>query len=424
MEKENVKMVEINLPTETTDHEGSEDFPVEVNEYLALVEKIAVQEMDACESANVYRDGLVNYEVDNGSVIEKSVVDIARSEAFNRDAWDKTPIDPKIVARYWNNWEKRQYGVTIRRDDIRKIIANKGLSPNKVAEIILDTLQQGEGHEDYVETMKLLSTSKFVDYSKILNGHPKNVRGLIYAARDMYNHCKYNNNDLTSDHDFIMATKPTDIRVALSSEIMNLMDVAELVDAFNLSKEELFGQLVIYDLTFLKAEDKSITYERIRELSSMLFVYDINALGKAVRLREITKDDSGKGRFTNFYLTIDRLYFHCGLFKGAKLDCSVACKSARSELIEEGSVTKHKVTTNVINGVVDQDIPEIEDGAKLDLTFTADSGFTFSGQRPSVKMGDIEPKFDFRVSEDGHNANLSIQNVTADVTIDLEAIQE
>ena len=97
----------------------------------------------------------------------------------------------------------------------------------------------------------------------------------------------------------------------------------ELANVFNLEKEALFGKLVVVDVDDLT--DRANDYKAI--------VYDRKAFGKATRLYEYSQDVSGRGLFTNHYLTVDRAYFHNGLFKAARIDASAAATAARGELI-------------------------------------------------------------------------------------------
>jgi hypothetical protein len=148
------------------------------------------------------------------------------------------------------------------------------------------------------------------------------MKGVIYAIRDAYNHLKATNSDLTAEA-FDSATPEEDIRIAITPKVLNLIDVVELANVFNLEKEELFGKLVVVDVDDLS--DDSSFYG--------VLVYDRKALGRATRLYEYSQDISGRGLFTNHYLTTDRAYFYNGLFKACRIDCTTACVNARAELI-------------------------------------------------------------------------------------------
>lgn len=310
-----------------TTREGSSTFPLNVNDALSLVETLASQNIKAVKSANKIVDGVYEYDIENGKVIEEAVIEMAQAQAYDKTQANFAPTDPSVKAKYFNNYEAKQFKTSIRRDDIRAIIANKGVGVEDVVSSIMETLTQGESNYDFEQCRSLLYNADFKDYGTVLGTasapkHPASIKGVIYALRDMYNHVKCNNSDLTNVT-FKSATNEADIRIAISTKLMNLIDVVELANIFNLSKEELFGKLVVVDVDDLSDHTKDY----------MVYVYDRKALGRATRIYDYTQDVIGSARYTNHYLTVERAYFHNGLFKGAKLDCSTACTAALGTLL-------------------------------------------------------------------------------------------
>ena len=309
---------------DVTTSEGSDKFPQNTNDKLNLIETLAIQNIDNLKSYNTIADGAYEYDVTNGKVIEEVVIEMAEAQAF-----DKTPKfvvkDPVCHPKYFNNYEQKQFQTTIRKDDLRAVL--KEQDAEDVATKILDTLSQGEGNYDFVQTRNVIYNADFKNYAEILGSAetpktPKSMKGVIYVLRDMYNHLKSNNSDLTSST-YISATPSDSIRIAVSSKLLNLIDVTELANVFNLSKEELFGKIVVIDTDDLT--DHTNDY--------MAYVYDIKAIGKATRVYDYTQDIYGNARCSTHYLTVERAYFHNGLFKGAKIDCTNACNNALAELI-------------------------------------------------------------------------------------------
>lgn len=301
---------------------GTETFPVTTNDVYNLVETLAIQNIRSVKSTNRIEDGLFFYDVENGTVIEEAVVEFAEAQAYDKNAFQLTPNDPVVNPKYFNNWEGKQYSTTVRKDDIRKILANKGVGVEDVVSTILETLTQGEGYTDFINSRNLIFNTSVKDYSTILGGTPKTIKGAIYAARDMYNHLKACNEDLTTPA-YKSSTPEADIRIAITTKLLNLMDVAELAHVFNLSKVELFGTLVIIDVDDL--EDKTNWYK--------IVVYDRKAMGRGRRLYDYTQDISAPGRYTNHYLTTDYAYFYNQLFKAAYIDCTAAANTAIADLI-------------------------------------------------------------------------------------------
>ena len=103
---------------------------------------------------------------------------------------------------------------------------------------------------------------------------------------------------------------------------MNLIDVVELANVFNLTKEELFGKLVVIPF------DTEYTTGRV-------VVYDRKALGRGTRLFEYSQDVIGKGLYTNHYLTTERCYFYNKLFKCITLDVSTAIEAEKLNLLQD-----------------------------------------------------------------------------------------
>lgn len=301
---------------------GTDAFPNTVNDVLGLVETLASQRIMAVQSANRLFDATYDYDVQNGKVIQEAVIEMAKSYSYNKDAYDRAPLDPTLHVRYFDNYTDRQFETTIRIDDIRKIIANKGQGVEDIVAQILSTLTAGESYEDFTNVRALLLNDYVKDYSTILGGTPKNLKGVIYTARNMYNHLKSDNSDLTKDA-FISSTPAQDIRIAMTESLLNLIDVVELANIFNLEKEELFGIMVVIPDSDLPENQK---YK--------LVVYDRKAMGRATFTYDFTQEYVAKGRYSNDYLTVSRAYFFNELFKACTIDCTSAVQSALSDIIE------------------------------------------------------------------------------------------
>lgn len=306
---------------------GTDEFPATENDVLGLIETIASQRIMALRSANRLYDATFDYDVENGKVIQEAVIEMAKSYAYDKDAYSRAPSDPTLHVRYFSDYTERQFEVTVRRDDIRAIIANKGQGVEDVIAQILSTLTSGEGHEDFENVRALIMNEYVPNYATIIGGTPKTIKGAIYAARNMYNHLKSDNSDLTEGAGtaaaFVSSTPADDIRVAITEDLLNLMDVVELANIFNLQKEELFGILVVVPSSDLAAQDK---YK--------IVVYDRKAMGRATFIYDFTQEEVARGRYRNEYLTVSRCYFYNELFKAAQIDCYVAATAAFSELID------------------------------------------------------------------------------------------
>ena len=311
---------------------GSDEFPNKVNAFLGnVVETIAKQNIRAVKSTNQIEDAFYEYKVDDGKVIEEGLLELAKAQAFtptpDGEQPDFSPKDPKVWVKYFENFESKQYKRTVRYEEIRKVIADKGTSTAEFASGIIDTLTRGEGDEDY-KTMRAMieNTNYGVNAStELFNGNvPLNAKGIMYAIRKMFEAVKATNeNGIMVEGNAKIGPKQgvpvEDIRVAVSSDVLSLIDMVELASLYNLSKEEILGKVVV--LPFEEGK------------GNIIRVYDIKSFGRATRLYEYAEENFKAKQYDNHYLTTDRAYFFNGLFKNYYLDISVAVNAEVANII-------------------------------------------------------------------------------------------
>lgn len=393
---------------------GSDTFPVNANDVYGLVETIAVQNIRAVKSSNRIEDAFYDYVVDNGAVIEEAIIAMAEKQAFVKlGTPDLAPKDPTLDVKYFNNWEAKQFQTTIRRSDIRKIIADKGTGFDEVVSAILATLSEGEGYDDYKAMRDILNDKVNVGYDMSASGGifagyaPKNMKGVIFAMREMYNALKATNLvGLDSVNGILQATPVEDIRIAVSETLLNLMDVVELANVFNLSKEELFGKLVV-----IPFEADAQDYDPAR-----IVVYDRKALGRGTRLFEYSQDVIGKGLYTNHYLTTERCYFYNPLFKCISLDVTSAMQAEFGEVME---ATEFYSITETLSHVKSSNKAEsIIEGKTFKAVYEADEGYTLTGASVSVTMDGNA------VANAYDDGVITIANVSGDLAISITAVEE
>lgn len=307
-------------------NKGSATFPATANAFLDAVETIAQQNIRAVESTNLIEDAFYEYEVDDGKVIEEAIIEMAEAQAFVPTAEgaqpDLSPLDPKLHIKYFNEWEEKQFKTTLRRDEIRTIIA-RGESAEAVASRIMGTLTSGEGDDDYTK-MRVVIEDATVGVNAVTdvlgNKKPKNMKGIMYAIRKMFNAIKATNQK--GGVPCKQGVPVEDIRIAISEDVLALIDMVELANLFNLSKEEILGKVV--KLPY----DANYTGTRV-------LVYDRKALGRGTRLFEYGQDILGLARYSNHGLTTSRAYFYNSLFKALALDVTDAVTSAEGEIMED-----------------------------------------------------------------------------------------
>lgn len=302
---------------------GSTSFPITENEFYTAVETIARQEIRSVKSASRLDDALFYYDLteDNGTVIEQAVMDKATAQAFDPTTCKKEPHDPKLIVRYFQDWNPRQYYATLRRDEIRKIVANKSMTVDEIAAEIIDTTTQGNSADEFKTARDLILKTDVTNFASILGGSPTNMKGVIFAMREMYNYLKGDNTNFTQ-LGFASHTPAEDIRIAVTERVLNLIDIVELANVFNLSKEELFGKLVVIPTTDQTAPE---LYK--------IVVYDRKAFNRARRIYSLDPDECVSARFKNFILTVEDMYFYSPLFKATYLDVTTAATAAFNSLI-------------------------------------------------------------------------------------------
>ena len=307
---------------------GSNTFPTTPNAFLTAVETIAQQNVRAVKSTNRIEDAFYEYEVKDGKVIEEAVIAMAARQAFVPTAVgvqpDLSPLDPTLYIRYFNNFEENQWKVTKRPDEIRAVIA-KGMSEEELAAEIVATLTAGEGDYDYAQMRAVIedNVNVGIDASSALfsGGVPQTSKGIMYAIRVMFNAIKATNTiGLGAGISTAQGVPVEDIRIAISEDITALIDMTELANLFNLSKEEILGKVV------LLPHDTNYGGTRV-------LVYDRKALGRATRTYEYGQDNLQLARYTNFGLTTSRAYFYNPLFKCLSLDVSTAATAEIAQLI-------------------------------------------------------------------------------------------
>lgn len=307
-------------------NQGSGTFPSTANNFLVAVETIAQQNIRNVESTNLIEDAFYEYEVEDGKVIEEAIIEMAEAQAFVPTAEgqqpDLSPLDPKLYVKYFNEWASNQFKTTLRRDEIRAIIA-RGESAEAVASKIMATLTSGEGDYDYAQMRAVIEDASVgVDATTEVLGNkkPKNMKGVMFAIRKMFNAIKATND--VANVPCKQGVPVNDIRIAISEDVLALIDMVELANLFNLSKEEILGKVVK-----LPYDDN---YDGTRVL-----VYDRKALGRGTRVFDYGQDILGLARYSNHGLTTERCYFYNTLFKALYLDVSDAVASAESEIMED-----------------------------------------------------------------------------------------
>lgn len=312
---------------------GSENFPANENDVYPLLETLAYQNIRGIKSANRLFDAFffVDLTEANGVVLESALIDKAKCQTFDKNKCDMSPLDPSVVGRYFNNWKSCRYKTTLRRDDIRKILANKGVGVEDIVAEILDTLTQGRDGQEFKDGRSLILDAAVKDYTTTLGGTPANLRGIIYAIRDMYDTLRTDNAgfDITG---WETHTPEEDIRIAISTKLLNLLSVGELASVLNLTEVELWGKLVVIPVSDL---DRANWFKVV--------VYDRKAMLHARRQNYMDNEKCAGSQYWNYYLFVEDLFAYNPLFKATAMNFSTIAEAELAKLVTpaEGGLSRN-----------------------------------------------------------------------------------
>lgn len=305
---------------------GSDTFPINVSDYYKAVETLAYQGIEAVKSSNPIENAFYDYPVDgNGRVIEEAIIEMAKAKAFVPTAEgqqpDLSPLDPKLHVKYFNNYEKKQYKVTVRDEELDKVLL-KGMSPEAFATKIVDTLTQGEAFEDFKTEASFFAKANFVDAKTAIGGAPLNMKGVLYAIREMASVIHATNKEGGVPCE--MSVDLADIRIAIPSDVKSLIDYTELANTFNMSVEEMKGHIVELPV------HGAVTWP---DSGTCVYVYDVHRLGRAIKKRKFVSDTISLQEYRNMGLNVDKGYLVNELAKGLYLDISNAITAAKGTII-------------------------------------------------------------------------------------------
>lgn len=283
----------------------------DVNTAYAMVEKIARQVI-----RNVMTDDHLavfdKIPVDKGTTIEEAIIKLVEAQARANGSTVAAPISTKdlIAVRYYKYWTPAQFKTRVSLDELRKVMLSDG-NVEAIAERVVDTLVQSDKQDKYEKVRGLFKygvgstepqvAATFVDVNKgtpidcsTTDGYKK----LLKAIKNTISGMKFVNTDFNTAG-IKRKTLADDIYIVMPYKIKNAIDVDELAGVFNLSKAEIEGRIIEID------EGDNI------------YIVDQNAILDYTRLYELTSFWNAEGLYTNYWLTVERMYALSPLFDGA-----------------------------------------------------------------------------------------------------------
>lgn len=280
---------------------------------LDMVEKVAKQVIRVATADDRLAE-LEKGEIDNGTVIENVVVELAEAGAFT-DTWDGTDatnpfkgMEPELAVKYFTDWTSRQFSTKVSMQKLRKVMrAGDTAGVQELADAIVAALVEGENQANY-NTIKSMFADSGVQANAITDGFDVatgDYKAALLALKNVISGMSYVNTTYNKAG-IKRKTNKEDIRILMPYHLRNAIDVEELAGVFNLEKAEVAERIIEIDTPNVDT----------------IYVFDINAVQVYTRLKEMTSQFNPKTLETVFFYTVDKIYALSPLFDCAKITMS------------------------------------------------------------------------------------------------------
>lgn len=271
----------------------------------ALIEKIAKQLLLGVQSTNKLQ-WIDKGKVVHGVAIEQAVVELA--EGYDWNAEEQTganlnaPSYPDIVVQYFKTWNGRQFKTTVSESQIQKVILAGGRDGD-LSEKIVSSLTEGEGNEDYQDSKGLLlagiTNNTIIKYPTVT---PVSA-DLITTIKNISDEFGFVNTSYVKAN-YKTRTPFERLHLIMPYTVFNKLNVDVLASLYNLEKAELLKKITLIDE------------------GTKVFIVDEFGLIKYTRVYKMTSKYIEDGLYSNYWLTVDRMYGTSGLFKMAYIETS------------------------------------------------------------------------------------------------------
>lgn len=269
-----------------------------VNDTYDAIDKIFRSDITVAEGRNTL-DGFYKGEVENGRILEELFVEMAEPYAFTKD--DTQYVfkgnDAGLHFVYFGEWNYEQSNKELFIYKIREMLDN-GKSPDDIASAVVASLRNGDNFKIYKDLKGLLLEAKSnMNAWKVPS--VSTTEDLLLEIRNIISHFEFANNDYC---DYAHRTLKDNIRVIISAELINKIDVTKLANTLNVDRAEI-------DTLFWKVDTTD----------NIIYVVDKNAIGY------FTKNTRGYSKFLEelrkviYYFDNDKMYYATSLFKGTYL---------------------------------------------------------------------------------------------------------
>lgn len=300
-----VKALAAAEPTVTYDN-GSSKWNADFSENYALIEKIAKQTIYNVTSTNPL-DWINKGDIANGVAIEDALVELAESYEWISEKQTganlNAPAYPKIHVQYHSTWNGRQFKTTVSEDQIRKVLLSGGDESDIAAKVVAN-LTESEGYEDYVNCKGALAAGRGVNILPVDDTTYSADTTLLKKIKDVCDQMTFVNTAFNAAS--LTGRTPFDrIRIVMSYNLMNAIDVDIMASMFNMDRAALNARVTLID-------DPGYVY-----------IVDEYGIFKYTRLYRMTSKYVEDGLYSNYWLTIDRMFGTNDLFKMAYIKTEI-----------------------------------------------------------------------------------------------------
>lgn len=295
------------MPVNATPTSGAPTFNevMTANDVYGLIEKVGRQTFGAAAAKNPlsrFDKGFLA----NGAVLEETLVKAAASRAHvpNSNSYT-TPVKPDTIKRYFNNWVKRDYDVSIYREDINAVLSG-AMTIGDLASASLESLDVGESVDDYNDlksTLKQFNDTFARESQKV--PAPADLTELVETIRTIADDMSFYNDTYSGVEGCATATPAEKLVVVMPVTIANKIDVRVFAQLFNLSKANIAPEIIKVDTT-----------------DGLVYVLDEDAIQEWTKYREFYDNGNGNARTRDYKLAVTKMFLYNPIYKAAVIDAS------------------------------------------------------------------------------------------------------
>ena len=349
-----------------------------------------------------------------GQFIESAYVNPAHARGFNVNdfAGLLQKYDAEVATEYYSVNSDLQYCVTITREKIRNAFVSWDQLEGLISGMV-NSLYNGAYIQRYVATKGLVTaafTANKVQYQTISDvTDEQTAKALIRQMRAAYSKfqipsTKYNAWEKVKGDRMALKTwtAPEDVVVLISADIEALVDVEVLAAAFNMSKADFLGRVIVVDDFSIYNDDGTVAVD-----GGAIKAAIMDRAWFRIKTQDFALDEfyNANNRTWQYYLNDVRMVNY-SLFSNAVVFATSAPTVAATDLdIETASVT----VTAGETVKVPFDITPANATSTISVTSSASTYATGSvSGRDIVVLGKAEGSATLTVTANGHSDTISV----------------